>query len=104
MRSPWDSMDRAFECMFTDVVTITSADGTRQTVRCVVFRDGMDEPILDDAVTTDRRTLSFAFPKAEMSVAESVDVGDKVDYLGRTYTVMSRILDEVSGWVVKARS
>lgn len=75
-----------------------------QTVSACVFEDSDAEPVADDSIASEVRTISVAFTAEDWQLyGERVRVGDSLMFEDATFKVVSASRSRVLGWTVKAR-
>ncbi len=103
MQSPFHNTDAAFDVMFAESVSITHGED-RQTISAAVFADGTDEAITNDALDTERESISIVCKRDDWAFAETVTRGDTVEREnGAKYKVVSARRDATMGFVIRAR-
>ena len=105
--SPWKDFDEAFEPMFDESVSVKTKDGKKTTLRVSVFTDGTADPLMDDALDTEREDITFVFARRDWPFVQKLVRGDTIEraeFNGLTYKVSEALLDNCLGWCVKARS
>lgn len=107
MSIPFD-ISEAFDALYDDVILVR---GTRQggrtlsqSVQACVFEDSDAEPVADDSMASEARTISVSFRDGEWAhYGERLRQGDALGFDGTTFRVVSSRRDFVLGWTVKAR-
>lgn len=111
MKSPWENIDKAFEPMFNEPIAVTCKRDNKtieQTIVCSVFSATTGEPLVDEALETDRVDLDFVCKRVDWKFVHTLRRGDTLKRVGLfkkpEYVVMSVIEDDVMGLVIQARS
>ena len=105
MTTPFDMPSEAFAPMYHDKVVVRGGVASAPveiTLPACVFEGGFDNPVDDEAIATERRTLTILVPKGKWRFAEPPKTGMTLEIEGVTYTIQE-VAPVLGDWQMTAR-
>ena len=106
MKNPFDNIDKAFEPIMDECVSISATNGDETTIRVCVFTDNNADPDSNDYLSSEESQINISCRRDDYSFVKTLKRGAIIyrPSTNKKYAVQELVEDFVMGLVIKAKS
>lgn len=106
MKNPFDNIDKAFEPMIDECISISATNGDATSLLVLVFTDNNADPDSNDFLSSEESQINISCRRDDYSFVKTLKRGAIIHRprTNKNYAVQEVVEDFVMGLVIKAKS